>query len=324
MFEKLTKKKLAAVFALLSSLAVVVGLVQPTASSADSPFTVTIGDATSVATNSTAQFPVTITCRQAGGCAGATINLSRPVLANNGMTYQLQGPMVIGLTSGSNPAIAYTTSGLAGDTPSMTFTRLDQNQSQVFNVSWQTTENRIIPGTYTMDWSGIWAAQNYNTSGRSSVAVTGAPKVNVAKSDVTNNGPVYDGSFRQFQLSWFREKNGTGITGVTTELVDQLPPEYTFKGFTETGIGGDMLFRNLQGQGEGIVYFYDASTHTVRIRITESVDRYIAQKNTVYSRIRYNVQVAPATTANLADNSKITNTVIATNPTSLKCPGFCS
>ncbi len=317
MFEKVTKKRAASVFALLSTLAVLVGLVQPTASSADSPFTVTIGDAQTVATNSTAQFPVTITCRQAGGCAGATINFSRPVMTNNGTTYQLQGPMVIGLASGSNPAITYNTSGLAGDTPSMTFTRLDQNQSQVFNVSWQTTENRIIPGKYTMDWSGVWAAQNYNTSGRSSVAVTGTPKINLAKTDVTNNGPVFDGSFRQFELSWFREKNGTGITGVTTELVDQLPPEYIFKGFTETGIGGDMLFRNLQGQGEGIVYFYDAATHTVRVRITESVDRYIAQKNTVYSKIRYNVQVDPAKTANLADGAKITNTVSATNPTSL-------
>lgn len=274
-----------------------------------------------VPTNSTMLFPVTVNCRNASGCDGATITFERPKLADG---TRLDGPMVLSLASGANPAITYTVDNVNSDTPKLTFTRFDNGISQLFNVSWRTTDPQVIPGTYTMNWSTQFPKNGYSLSGTANGTVTATAVPGLQKSvDSTSN--VFNGALRMYTLRWNRPSKRSGNTGATTTLIDQLPSNYVFKGFTESNVGSDMRFRRLDGntvvqttENGQAIYEYDAANNRVIVRITRGVDAYIAQRNAGYARISYNVQVNGITNGTeLANNTKLTNTVTAQNVTTL-------
>ncbi|MDU0478566.1 SdrD B-like domain-containing protein [Staphylococcus chromogenes] len=278
---------------------------------------VSVANGQSVATNATARFPITVNCRADGGCAGATIKFTRP---KDAAGHSLTGPMVVGLASGANEGITYTIQDANTDNPSITFTRLDNNISQIFDVTWATKDPYVIPGTYTANWSVDWPAQGYSTGGTVSVPVTGTPQSSIRKIDNTGTSTSYPGQFRNFQLQYIRPNAASqpGLTGVTTRLVDQLPEGYKFMGFNENGVGPDMLLRSTDGINT-TVYSYDATKRQVIIDITPGVDAYITTKNNSFGVVNYQVQVQATKTdgTKLVKGEVLTNTFSATNTLSL-------
>ena len=124
-----------------------------------------------------------------------------------------------------------------------------------------------------------------------------------------------------------------GATGVTTTLVDKLPAEYEFVGFTEAGLGPDMLFRRgtsttgvstadttfTTTEDGGPIYEYDPATHSIYIHIAEGVDRLMAIRNNGAGHIRYDVRTRGVTAngSEIPNNTRLTNTVSAENPATL-------
>ncbi|AKK02145.1 SdrD B-like domain-containing protein [Corynebacterium epidermidicanis] len=321
--QKILSSSGAKILAVLATVALVLGIASLMPSSAaNEPFTATVGNSASVGTNSVARFPVTVNCRQDTGCAGATITFNRPTDANGN---KLTGPMVVGLASGSNPAITYTLTGADTDTVTLTFTRFDAQVSQVFDVSWQTRDPYVLPGTYSSQWQAAFPEAGYTTSGTMSVPVTGTPQVSLNKTDITGTSSAFVGQIRTFRINWNRAQYSLtpNLTGVTTTLVDQLPAGYEFVGFNETNIPADRYFRNADGSvtnADGTqVYRYDAANRQIIVEITKSVDQYITLRNPGNTQLNYTVRVTgrDANGAALADKSPITNTLKAVNPTSL-------
>ena len=277
------------------------------------------GPANPVPTNSTAPFTVTVNCRADAGCAGSTLSFDRPTGPDG---TPLAGTMLVSLAAGANPGIRYTLSGAAGDTPVLTFTRFDNQISQVFQVSWLTTDAAVIPGDYTLNWRAQLPSTSYDVSGTAQATVTGTPVLRLTKTANTGSN-LFNGALRTFTLDWGRAKGTQGTSGATTVLYDQLPSNYVFKGFNNYGVGTDNYFRSLNGttvsmttENGDAVYEYDAANHRIVIRITRNVDKYIAARNNGRARISYDVQVNGGTgAAELAENTKLTNTVRAEGTT---------
>ncbi|MEX3504797.1 SdrD B-like domain-containing protein [Corynebacterium sp. LK2510] len=321
------------VLAALLSAGLLLGLVVPAMGRAETNgYSVAISDAKSAPTHSTLEYTISINCVVQGGCAGASLTLNRPTGPDG---VKLDGPAVFSLRSGVNPAIVFTTTGDNTDTVTMDFSRFDQNISQVFTVSWKTTDALVIPGTYTLNWSTKWPAQGVDRTGSATGVVTGTPNVSLQKSAVTGGNTTWAGQFRRYQIQYNRPRN-VGTTGVTTTLVDKLPPEVEFLGFTEEGVGGDMRFRRLDiangdtktvydtTESGGAIYEYDAANHQVLIHITRGVDAYLGMRTRGMAIIRYDVRTKQQNASGqpIAAGTPVKNTVSALDPTTLDGKSF--
>ncbi|MCQ9343793.1 SdrD B-like domain-containing protein [Corynebacterium kozikiae] len=251
------------------------------------------------------QFGMNINCQVAGGCAGLTITLDRPVDAQ-GTT--LIGSPVISLPNSAADGTVYTLTNGNTNNPVITFSRFDQAKNVDFTIGWSTDDPAVLPGTYTMKWQAAMPSVGYTNAGENTGEVTGTPQVKLFKRVNPTTDPVYAGQLLTFTLEYDREWRVTGTTGLLTTLVDQLPKEYEFVDFTLNGIAADAQFaKDADGNTP---WYYDAATHQVRVNIDRAVDDNLSRGG-VARKISYVVRVKDNVDGTaITHGTKMTNTVV--------------